>query len=156
VGAEQADQSIYGVPSPLQEEKTPGVGDEQKAAVLARWPHGTLVSPKRTTYCPGCASRFLFSFRHELNQFVEGRAEIIRELQQRAVTILVGETGSGKTTREPSTRVPVHLLPIHGKRYPSTFSRQVYQAGNVLRLPSRGELLRHLLQPVLPRSKGFR
>ena len=35
----------------------------------------------------------------------EGKTEIIRELQRNSVTILVGETGSGKTTREPSSHI---------------------------------------------------
>ena len=92
----------------------------------------------------------------ELSWSAEGKSEIIRELQRNTVTILVGETGSGKTTRELSTRIPVHLPLIHGKRYPSTSSKRVYRAENALRSPSRGGSLLHLLQLVSPRNKEIR
>lgn len=97
------------------------MGDKQEAVALARWHHGTLVLSGRTTYCSGYVSGFWFLLRHERDCSVKGKVEIIRELQQNAVTILVGETGSGKTTREPSTHIPVYLSLIHAKRYPSTF-----------------------------------
>ena len=92
---------------------------------------------------------------HSRNCSVKGRAEIIRELRRNTVTILVGETGSGKTTREPGTHVLVHPSLIYAKRYPNIFWRRVYQTGNALRSPNRGGLLLHLLRPVFPRSKGF-
>lgn len=131
------------------------MGDQQETAALASWSHGILVSSERTTYRSGCVLLLIFFTRCELSWSIEGKVKIIEELQRNTVTILVGETGSGKTTREPGTRISVHFPLIHGKRYPNTSLRQVYQAGNVLQSPSRGESLPHLWQPVLPRSKGF-
>ena len=131
------------------------MGDKQETAILARWPHGTLISSGGTTYFSGYVSGFWILLSHEQDRSIEGKAEIIRELQRNTVTILVGETGSGKTTRASSIHIPVHLPLIHAKRYPSTFSRQGYRAGNALRSPNRDGLLLHLLRPAFPRNKGF-
>lgn len=129
--------------------------DKQKAAPLTRWPYSTLVSPGRTTYCPGYVFGFCLLLRDERDSSLEGKADIVRELERNTVTILVGETGSGKTTREPNSQSPVYLSLIHTKRYPSTFLRQVSPAENALRSPNQGGSLLHLSPPASPRSKGF-
>lgn len=155
-GRGKAGRSIYGITPPSQEEKTAGwVGDKQKTAVLARGSRGTLTLSRRLAYCSGYVFGSSSLLRHERDYFIKGKVDIIRELQRNTVTILVGETGSGKTTREPSSHIPVHPSLIHTKRYPSTSLRQASRAGNALRSPNRGGLLLHLLLPASPRSREF-
>lgn len=154
----KADRSTYGITSSSQaKKKTDWVGSERETALLAGRPHRVLISPRRITYCSWYVFGFWFLVECDKRNRPEGKAEIIRELERNSVTILVGETGSGKTTREIKfIYITPRLSLIHGKRYPSTSSRQGYHAGNASQSPSRGGLLLGRLRLVLPRNKGCR